>query len=205
MLQKVNNYLTKLSPERPKILREMEIFAEENDFPIVGPCVGRFLYQMAIMIKARSVLELGSGFGYSAYWFALAMKSKGKIVLTDSSKENKRKAISYFRQAGLQSQFDFRVGNAVNTLKKIDGPFDIIFNDLDKEYYPQTIDLAADRLKKGGLFITDNLIWRGRVCEKNPDKTTRAIILFTENLYADSRFHTTVLPLRDGISLAIRL
>lgn len=205
MNDKVHAYLNKLAPERPEVLRDMESYASEIDFPIVGPLVGQFLYQMAMMTKARHILELGSGFGYSAYWFSMAIRSKGRIVLTDTSKENKRRAIAYFRQAGLQSQFDFKVGNALTILKRFDTRFDIILNDIDKDLYPQTIDLVADRLKKGGLFITDNLLWNGRVCDKSPDKTTKAIISFTERLYADSRFHTTVLPLRDGVALAVRI
>lgn len=205
MNDKVHSYLNKLAPERPEVLREMESYASEIDYPIVGPLVGQFLYQMAMMTKARHILELGSGFGYSAYWFSMAIRSKGRIVLTDTSKENKRRAIAYFRQAGLQSQFDFKVGNALTILKRFDTRFDIILNDIDKDLYPQTIDLVADRLKKGGLFITDNLLWNGRVCDKSPDKTTKAIISFTKRLYADSRFHTTVLPLRDGVALAVRI
>jgi len=205
MNDKVHSYLQDLSPERPEVLREMESYAGEVEFPIVGPLVGRLLYQMALMTKARNVLELGSGFGYSAYWFSMAVRSKGRIVLTDASKDNKRRAIAYFRKAGLQSQFEFKVGNALTILKKLDTKFDIILNDIDKDLYPQTIDLVADKLKKGGLFITDNLIWNGRVCDKSPDKTTKAIMSFTERLYAASRFHTTVLPLRDGVSLSIRI
>jgi predicted O-methyltransferase YrrM len=197
--------MEKVTPERPPILREMEMYAKENNFPIIGPLVGRFLYQCAIMIKARRILELGSGFGYSAFWFSLAIKSKGHITMTDSELKNKRIAYNYFKRAGLQTQFDFKVGNALKTVKKIDGQFDIILNDIDKDGYPETIDLVAARLKKGGLFITDNIIWSGRVCDKKPDKTTKAIIDFTDKIYKDSRFFTTIMPIRDGITVSVRL
>ncbi len=202
---KIHEYLEAVTPERPPVLREMEEYASEHSFPIVGPLVGRFLYQMAITIKARRICELGSGFGYSAYWFSLAMRSRGRILMIDSDKRNKRRAYGYFQRAGLESQFEFRVGDALRILKKTDGPFDIIFNDIDKDGYPRTIDAVAGRLKKNGLFITDNLIWSGRVCDKNPDKTTEAIKEFTRCLYQDSRFFTTILPIRDGVSLAVRL
>jgi predicted O-methyltransferase YrrM len=202
---KVSTYLHKATPERPPVLREMENYAREHKFPIIGPLVGRFLYQMALAIKARRILELGSGFGYSAYWFSLAAKSKGVITMIDGDKGNKRTAFDFFKRAGLQSQFDYHVGDALKTAAKLPGPFDIILNDIDKHEYPRTIDLAASRLKKGGLFITDNILWSGRVCDKKRDDTTEAIVEFTRALYQDSRFFTTVLPLRDGVSLSIRL
>ncbi len=205
MFQKVHKYLENKIPERPPILREMEQHATENDFPIIGPLVGRYLYQTAHMMKARKILELGSGFGYSAFWFSLAIKGKGHITMTDSSTVNKRTAFDFFKRAGLQTQFDFKVGDALKSVKKIDGPFDIILNDINKIDYPKTIDLAATRLKKGGLFITDNLIWSGKVCDKKQDEDTKSIVEFTETLYRDSRFFTTIMPIRDGIAISVRL
>lgn len=205
MYQKIHKYLHQITPERPPILREMEEYAEANNFPIVGPLVGRFLYQMAVVIKARRVLELGSGFGYSAYWFAQATRSKGHITMIDSDAKNKRLAFDYFKRAGLQSQMVFKVGDALNIARRLSGPFDIILNDIDKKDYPKTRELAARLLPRGGLFITDNIIWSGKVYDKKPDKTSQAIIEFTRELYQDSRFFTTVMPLRDGISIAVKL
>jgi predicted O-methyltransferase YrrM len=205
MFQKIHKYLEQSVPDRPPILREMEQYAKENEFPIIGPLVGRFLYQMALLTKARKILELGSGYGYSAFWFSLATRSKGNIVMTDTQRENKRRAFDYFKRAGLQSQFTFLVGDALRVIKKLDGQFDIILNDIDKIDYPRTIDVAASLLRKGGLFITDNVIWSGRVCEKKQDDTTKAIVQFTEALNRDSRFFTTVMPVRDGISVSLRL
>jgi caffeoyl-CoA O-methyltransferase len=204
MMRNVHRYLENVLPERPPVLREMEEYARDRDFPILGPLVGRLIYQLAVAIKARKVLELGSGFGYSAFWFSLAMKGKGHIVMTDFDRDNKKRAFDYFKRAGLQSHFDFKVGDALRTVRKLDGPFDVIFNDIDKKEYPRTIDIAAGRLRKGGLFITDNLIWSGKVWDRNPDETTRAIVEFTRNLYGDSRFYTTIMPIRDGVGIAIR-
>lgn len=182
----------------------MERYAKENSFPIVGPLVGRYLFQTAKLTKARNILELGSGYGYSAFWFSLATKRKGNIILTDTDRENKRLALEYFKEAGLDSQFDFRVGDAVTIARKLEGPFDIIFNDIEKEDYIKTIDLAAKKLKKGGLFITDNVIWSGRVADREQDETTRAIVEFSQELMHDSRFYTTILPLRDGLAVAMK-
>ena len=205
MNQRIYSYLHQVTPERPPVLREMEAYAAENGFPIVGPLVGRFLYQMAVAIRARKILELGSGYGYSACWFSLATGSRGHITMTDMASGNKRLAFGYFKRAGLQSQFDFRVGNALNVAKRLTGPFDLILNDIDKEDYPKTIPLAARLLRKGGLFITDNLLWSGRVCDRNQGETTKAIVDFTRQLYQDSRFFATVLPIRDGLGVAIRV
>ncbi len=205
MFQKIHRYLDQVIPERPQVLREMEAKAQEEGFPIVGPLVGRLLYQLTILTKARKIFELGSGFGYSAYWFSLATRGRGNIIMTDGNKANKRMALDYFKRAGLQSTFEYRIGDALQILKKYNGPFDIIFNDIDKGDYPKTIDLVAPRLKKGGLFITDNLLWSGKVCNKTKDAATNAIIEFTETLYHDGRFFTTIVPLRDGVSIAVRL
>ena len=205
MLKRIDKYLRKQTPDSPPVLREMEQRAAEQGFPIVGPLVGRFLYQMALAIKARRIFEMGSGFGYSAFWFSMAVQAKGHIVMTDGDKARKRQAFDYFKRAGLQSQFEFRVGDARKIIKRYPGPFDIVFNDIDKEGYPDTIDLVAGRLRKGGLFITDNLLWDGRVCDRQRDGTTERIVEFTETLYRDSRFFTTILPLRDGVSLSVRL
>lgn len=205
MFQRIHKYLEHLTPERPAVLREMEVYAAEHDFPIVGPLVGRFLYQIVLMTKARRILELGSGFGYSAFWFSLATRGKGHITMTDRDKKNKSLAFDFFKRAGLQSQFVFKVGDALKLADGMDNQFDIILNDIDKHEYPKTINLAAEKLKKGGLFITDNVIWSGRVCEKKPDKTTKAIQEFAQDLYHDGRFFTTVLPIRDGVSVAVRL
>lgn len=204
MFKKIHTYLEKGIPERPPVLRDMERYARENSFPIVGPLVGRYLFQTTKLTKARNILELGSGYGYSAFWFSLATKRKGHIVLTDTDRENKRLALEYFKEAGLDSQFDFRVGNAVTIARKLEGPFDIIFNDIEKEDYLKTIDLAAKKLKKGGLFITDNIIWSGRVADREQDNTTKAIVEFSQELMHDSRFYTTILPLRDGLAVAMK-
>lgn len=205
MFEKIHDYLHQLTPERSDVLQEMERYAREKGFPIVGPLVGRFLYQMAKAIQARRIFEMGSGFGYSAYWFSLARGTEAEISLTDGDPEKKAMAEDYFKRGGLTSEFNYAVGDARQLLRKADGRFDIIFNDIDKEGYPETIDLVADRLRSGGLFLTDNVIWSGKVLDRNPDQVTTAVRTFNEALYADPRFFTTIIPLRDGVAVAMRL
>lgn len=205
MFEKIHDYLHQLTPERPDVLQEMERYAREKGFPIVGPLVGRFLYQMATATQARRIFEMGSGFGYSAYWFSLARGKEAEINLTDGDPEKKTMAEDYFKRGSLRSEFNFVVGDAREVLRKADGRFDIIFNDIDKEGYPETVDLVADRLRAGGLFLTDNVIWSGKVLDQNPDQATTAVRTFNEALYADPRFFTTIIPLRDGVAVAMRL
>ncbi len=205
MFDEVHRYLEEVTPARPEVLQEMEGLAKEKGFPIVGPLVGRFLYQLATLTKAERILEMGSGFGYSAYWFSLAIGERGHIILTDGNEDNKRQALDFFRRAGLKTHMDFHVGDALELIEEHDGPFDIIFNDIDKADYPKTIELAAPRLRRGGLFITDNLIWSGKVYREDKDRSTQGIVDFTKVLYADDRFFTTIQPLRDGVSVAMRV
>lgn len=203
--ENVHNYLLSATPRRDATLTAMERHAAKHNFPIIGPLVGRFLFQMATIVGAKSVFELGSGYGYSAYWFSLAMGAKGSIVLTEGDANNLALAQKYFRRGKLKSSFEFHCGDAREIITKYRGPFDIVLNDIDKEGYPETIDLVAPRLRRGGLFITDNTIWSGRVTSARPDKTTRAIMEFNRRMYADKRFFTTILPLRDGLTVGLRL
>lgn len=201
----VDDYLHKVTPRRHRVLRSMETYADRNGFPIIGPLVGRFLYQMAVLKEAKNVLELGSGYGYSAFWFALAMGKHGRITMTDTDPANRDRALTYFKRAGLETTFEFVVGEALEAAGNLQGPYDIILNDIDKHGYPETLDVAARLLPPGGLFITDNVIWSGRVFDDRvQDRTTRGIRKFTRALFGDERFFASILPVRDGIALAVR-
>ncbi len=204
--QDIDAYLRRVMPPREKVPAAMEKYARRNRFPIIGPQVGRFLYQLAIATKARKILELGSGFGYSAYWFSMATGKRGHITMTDSDENNRDRAMKYFRQAGLESKINFILGDALQIAAGLKGPYDIILNDIDKHEYPDTIEVAARLLRPGGFFITDNIIWSGRVYDAAvKDRTTRGVRKFTKYLYADRRFFTTIMPVRDGIAVAMKV
>ena len=201
----VEKYIRKVSPKEDAVLTAMERYARHRRFPIIGPLAGRFLRQLTLMASARRVLELGSGFGYSAYWFALAMGRNGRITMIDYDRANLERAREYFEQGNLKTGRVFIAGDALKAVATLTGPYDIIFNDIDKHEYPETINIAARLLKKGGLFVTDNVLWSGRVFDlRVRDRTTQAIRRFTAHLYADRRFFTTIIPIRDGLSVAIR-
>ncbi|MGA9363606.1 MAG: O-methyltransferase [Bacteroidota bacterium] len=202
---KIEKYLIDLLPERDEALVEMEAIASKTGFPIIGPLVGRLLAQVTILSGARRILELGSGFGYSAYWFAKAVATDGKVICTDTDPKNRDRALGFFKQGGLLDRVDFRVGNALQIIEELSGEFDIILNDIDKEQYPEAFRKAVPRVKRGGLLITDNVIRSGRVAESNPDNSTKAIMEFNKLIYNTHELWTTIIPLRDGVSLTLKL
>ena len=201
----VDQYILRLLPARDAVLQEMETQALKRDIPIVGPAVGRVLYQYARLINAKKVFELGSAIGYSTLWWARAVGEGGEVFYTDGDPKKADEARGYFQQAGVASRIHVGVGDALEQLSAQKQEFDIIFNDVDKQYYPAVLDLVPSRLRRGGLFITDNALWGGRVTEPNPkEETTRAIQEFNQRLYAMKDFFTTILPLRDGLAVAVK-
>jgi len=201
----INNYLYRVTPPRDKILQEMEALAKKHNFPIIGPLVGRFLYQMAKVTNAKKIFELGSGYGYSAYWFAQGMGKQGKIICTDGDEKNKILAEGFFKRAKISHKITFKVGNALEILTATKGHFDIILNDVDKHQYPEVFDLVIPKLKKGGVFITDNLLWSGQVLDPHPDASTLGILKFTHKIYNSQKVFSSILPIRDGISVSVKL
>jgi caffeoyl-CoA O-methyltransferase len=202
---KVDEYLLSILPPRDSVLQEMEAQAAKRDIPIVGPAVGRVLFQYARLINAKKVFELGSAIGYSTLWFARAVGEGGEVFYTDSDPKNADEATGYFRRAGVAERIHVGIGDALEQLAQRQREFDIIFNDVDKEYYPRVLDMAPNHLRRGGLFITDNVLWSGRVTEENAeDKDTSAIQKFNQRLFAMKDFFTTILPLRDGLAVAVK-
>ena len=194
-----------LLPERGAVLEEMEEQARKRDIPIVGPAVGRVLFQYARLINAKKVFELGSAIGYSTLWWAEAVGEGGEIFYTDGDSKKAEEARGYFERAGVARRIRIGVGDAVEQFAKQNQEFDIVFNDIDKEGYPRVLDLVAARLRRGGLFITDNVLWSGRVTQANAkEESTRAIQEFNRRLYGMKEFFTTIIPLRDGLAVAVR-
>lgn len=202
----IEDYLISLREDRKDFFIEMEEEAKNSNFPIIGPDAGNLLFIIAVLTGARNILELGSGFGYSACFFAAALSKGGRIVCTDISIENKKRANYYFSKGNFNCRLEFLVGDAVSISKEVKGEFDIIFNDIDKEQYPETIDIAFRKLKTGGVFITDNILWNGNVTDGSGvnDEPTIAVKKFNRMLRDDPRFFTSFIPLRDGLSIALK-
>ncbi|MBI4169308.1 MAG: O-methyltransferase [Acidobacteria bacterium] len=201
----IEEYLGRVAPPSAGVLLEMERLASMRRFPIVGPLVGRLLFLLARATGARAIFECGSGFGYSAHWFAGAVPAGGRVTLTDGSAENCAAARDFLGRAGLLDRCEIKQGDAIEILERSAGPFDIIFCDIDKRDYPRVHPLLRGRLGKGGLFICDNMLWFGKVAGPDQDDDTRGVRELTRLLYADPGLHTTIVPLRDGVSISLRV
>ena len=203
---KIEDYIVSLRNEDDTLLAEMEAYAEENDFPIIGPEVGRLLHILTRATGAKTVFEMGSGYGYAGYWIAGALPDDGLIHMTDGSDMLKQMAIGVFRRAGFEHKMNFHLGNALEIIDQTEGPFDIVFNDIDKEYYPETVDRVVPKLRTGGLFITDNTLWYGKVADgSTPDKTTTGVLEFNKRVTNHPQLRTVILPIRDGLTVCVKL
>lgn len=202
----IEAYLHRFIPDRDTILVEMERLAKTHHFPIVGPVVGRLLAQLARLIGAERVLEMGAGFGYSAYWIARVLPPAARLLAIERSAENARLAREWLGRTGLDDKVEFIVGDALEVVAGLPGPFDLIFVDVDKEQYPISLPLTLPRLRQGGLLITDNILWSGRVLAPDPaEASTRGVQEYTRLLYENPDLYTTILPVRDGLAVSLKL
>ncbi|MDA8242234.1 MAG: O-methyltransferase [Nitrospiraceae bacterium] len=199
---KINDYLMKLSLEDDPLVLEMERLAKENDFPIVDRLVGRLIYLLTKLKDPKLVVELGSGYGYSAYWFAKAL-GRGKVILTDNEEDNIAYAKEIFGKAGLSGKASFHAGDAVSIASAY-RDIDILFIDIDKHQYPRAIKRLLPNLAKNALVIADNTLWYGKVTGKNRDRDTLGIKKFNEFMFGNADFFSTIVPLRDGVLIAYR-
>jgi predicted O-methyltransferase YrrM len=204
---KIEKYIHTLLPPRDPVTREMERYAGRHDVPIIGPACGRLLYQLARTIQARRVFELGSAIGYSTLWLAKAVGPKGMVYYTDSNPANAQRALAYLRRAGVHSRVTILVGDALELFESTQGQYDLIFNDVNKTGYPAVFRRALSRLRVGGLFITDNVLWSGRVARPTArgDVETRAIKTFNQLICRSPKLFTTIVPLRDGMAVCEKL
>jgi predicted O-methyltransferase YrrM len=204
---RIMEYLRRLYDDGDPVRAEMEALAEGRHFPIVGPLVGRHLILLTRAIGAKRVFELGSGYGYSALHFARAVGEDGVVHCTELDEENVRLAQHFLTRAGVWGRVTYHREEATAALRRVGGTWDIVYNDIDKDGYPGTVDLAHAHLRPGGLFITDNVLWSGRVLEGEDDGSamTRGVREFTRRLLAHPGFLTAIDPTRDGVAVALRL
>lgn len=203
----VQEYLAVLVPPREPELQEMERLAEENDFPIIGPACGYYCYQLARMINARSVFELGSGYGYSTAWFAKAVKENGGGVVhhTVWDDELSKQAQGHLSKLGSTDVVNFHNAEAVATLRQTPGLFDIIFNDIDKEGYPDSLPVIKEKLRSGGILIIDNMLWHGQTLDPHDhEQSTEAIRRFIHTITTDPVWIVSLSPMRDGMIVAYK-
>ena len=192
------------------VLLEMEAEGKESGFPIIGRIVGVTVELLARAVGARRVFELGSGYGYSAYWFCRAVGQDGEVHCTDGDPMNEKKALDYLGRAGLAVPIRWHVGDAVENLAAVEGEFDVVYDDIDKEGYPDAWRAARERIRVGGLYVCDNVLWSGAVADPEGDHgrdatTTNAILEHNRLIADDERFVSTIVPTRDGVFVALRV
>ena len=212
MDDRVEGYLTELAATEhdDAVLTAMEKYAEQNGFPIVGRATGRFLEVAARSIQARRVMELGSGYGYSAYWFARAVGESGEVVCTEGDPANAERAREYLTEAGVWPRIRYRVGDALEGFAQETGEFDVVYCDVDKDGYPDCWRAARDRIRVGGLWLCDNVLWSGDVAtgaERSGrlEGWTAAIDEHNRLVAADDRYVGSINPVRDGVMVALRI
>lgn len=203
----VLRYLDSLVPARPPELAAMEADAARTTFPIIGPAAGYFCYLVTRLVQARSVFELGSGFGYSTAWFARAVRENGGGIVHHTVWDAglSSRARTHLAALGLADLVQYHVAEAVETLRGTPGPFDLIFNDIEKAGYPAALPVIHERLRPGGILIVDNLLWHGRVLDPDDRSAdTAGVRDFTRRITTDPGWVASVVPIRDGLLLAWR-
>lgn len=198
-------HLNNIVPPRHPEMQAMEAVARETGFPIIGPAAGQFGYLVARMVRANSIFELGSGFGYSTAWFALAVRENGggtvHHVVWDEALS--RRAQQHLAAMGLGDLVRFHVSEAVAALRAQTERFDLIFNDIDKQGYPESLSVIRERLRPGGVLITDNALWSGRIFDKSDrSPATEGVRELTRLLTSDPAWTTSLVPIRDGLLVA---
>jgi len=199
--QSVDRYLYDAIPRRDALLTEMEDRARREDIKIVGPLVGRLLALLVELTSARRIFEMGSAIGYSTIWMARAAGPRAEIYYSDGDPQRARDAQAYFRRAGVQKRIHVQTGDALALLRNSRGSFDMIFCDVNKGQYPAAFRLALPRVRRGGLFLADNVLWSGRVSDRARDEATRAIQQFNRLIYSSRDLFPVIVPLRDGVAV----
>lgn len=205
--EELSAYLDSLVPPRDAAMQEMEAYAAQESFPIIGPSAGHFCYLVARLTGARRIFELGSGYGYSTAWFARAVKENGggEVYHVVWDEELSARARNYLERLGYDDLIRYHVGEAVAALAKTNDRFDLIFNDIAKTDYPESIAVIADRLKPGGVLIIDNMLWSGLVLDaSNREPATEAIRETTSLLVQNDHWISSLVPIRDGLIVAYK-
>lgn len=190
---------------RDSVLAAVEAQGFREGWPIVGPAEGTLLHALTRLVRARRALELGTAIGYSGTWIARGLEPGGELVTVEVDPDTAKTASENLVRTGVADRVRILVGSAQEVLADLEGPFDFIFNDIDKKGYPAVLPVIAEKLRVGGLLVTDNVLWSGEVAKGRGDAATKAIRAYNDALAADPRFVSVILPLRDGVSVALKV
>jgi caffeoyl-CoA O-methyltransferase len=176
----------------------------DNAQMLIGPLEGGVLRLLAKLIAARRVLEIGLFTGYSALTLAEALPADGRVVTCDINPDTTRIAREFFARSPHGHKIDVRLGPAMETLATLEGPFDLVFLDADKESYTDYYEAVLPKLRPGGLLVADNVLWSGRVLEPK-NKSDRVLAAFNRRVQEDSRLENALLTVRDGLMVARKI
>ena len=208
--KEIYNYIDDHSSDESDILYELRRETELkclNPIMLSGKIQGNFLAIISKLIKPINVLEIGTYTGYSTLCIAEGLNPAGIIHTIDKNEELLQIQNKYFEKSGLRNQIKQYTGDALAIIPKLKFDFDMVFLDADKENYIKYLKLISPILKPGGILLTDNVLWHGKILEssENQDRVTRLIVNFNKKILEDKSLKTVMLPIRDGISLTLKL
>jgi len=206
----IEHYLATLNRAADAVLVDIATGNATRGLPLVDAEVGALLRVLATSIGARRILEIGTAIGYSGIWLARALPEDGMLVTMEFDEARAREARDNFARAGVAERVGVVVGDAQLKIAKVAGPFDLVFQDGDKQLYSPLLDRLVALLRPGGLLVTDNVLWDGEVVpgfQKEPrhnSDDTRAIIEYNERIAAHPQLLTSIVPLRDGVAISVK-
>ena len=212
----VESFARLVGSEPDEIVVEMDAKAETEGFPTVGPAVGGWLRFLAGLVDARRIFEFGSGFGYSAYWFAGALPDDGEVVLTEIDADELEEAREFLERGGYADRARFEHGDAIEIVERYDGPFDCVLIDNEKDRYAEAFDAVRGKVAEGGIVLADNAVAAGSIefealprllsdADVETTDATRGIAEYLRTVRADPAFETVLLPLGEGVAVSRRL
>lgn len=205
--EKIDDYVVNHSQQEPKILQELtkETWQKVlNPRMLSGAFQGRVLSMISKLIRPKNILEIGTYTGYSTLCFAEGLSKEGKIITIDKNEELETLQNKYFEKSGYRSQIQQMVGDATKIIPTLTQKFDLVFIDADKSNYINYFHLIIDKMKPGGIILSDNVLWSGKVVESlNPkDLDTKVLLEYNKLLNIDKRVETVLLPIRDGLTVS---
>lgn len=205
--EKIDDYVVHHSQQEPQILQELSRETWQkvlNPRMLSGAFQGRVLSMIAKLVQPKTILEIGTYTGYSALCLAEGLAENGKIITIDKNEELETLQNKYFEKSGFRKQITQKVGKALEIIPEIDEQFDLVFIDADKSNYVNYFHLIIDKMKSGGIILSDNVLWSGKIIEPlNPkDKDTKVLLEYNTLLNTDNRIETVLLPIRDGLTVS---
>jgi predicted O-methyltransferase YrrM len=203
------DYLARLHASLDPLVLELEELGHRDGIPIVDRVTARLLSTLVHCMQANRILELGTAYGYSTLWMALAMPPAGRLWTIDPDRERTKIAARFFERAGVSEKVDVTNQPAIEVLENFaQRNLDIVFIDANKEQYPEYLELCVPMLKRSGLIVVDNLLWSGRAAappKPSDDESTKAIRRFNELFIDHPQLDATILPVGDGVGIGARI